>query len=209
MEEKKNRQKVVQVVEQELRRDRAPSKAVQVSDFGLIIVTRKRVKQSLERLLTDQCPYCSGTGTIKSSATICHEILTEMRKVARELDGAGRRAARESRHRAALQDEERDVLRGDRARRRPQGDDEGRRPAAPRAVRRDGEVRPARRLAQAGPRRLAAKARALLRLGDGHVAAEAGHLELRAAVTEHALQLRAEARADAGPGRRAVLRGSS
>jgi len=89
MEEKKNRQKVYQVVEQELRRDRSPSKAIQVSDFGLVIVTRKRVKQSLERLLTDQCPYCSGAGTIKSSATICFEILNELRKVAGDLDGQG------------------------------------------------------------------------------------------------------------------------
>lgn len=87
MEEKKNRQKVFQAVEQELRRDRAPSKAIQVSDFGLIIITRKRVKQSLERQLTDQCPYCSGTGTIKSGATICFEILTEMKKLAGELHG--------------------------------------------------------------------------------------------------------------------------
>ncbi len=56
MEEKKNRQKVFQGVEQELRKDRAPSKALQVSDFGLVIVTRKRVKQSLERVLTEPCP---------------------------------------------------------------------------------------------------------------------------------------------------------
>src|SRR5687768_1137093 len=55
MEEKKNRQKVFQTVEQELRRDRAPSKALQVSDFGLVIITRKRVKQSLERVLTEPC----------------------------------------------------------------------------------------------------------------------------------------------------------
>src|SRR5205085_1542356 len=48
MEEKKNRQKVLQAVEQELKKDRSPSKALQVSDFGLIIITRKRVKQSLE-----------------------------------------------------------------------------------------------------------------------------------------------------------------
>jgi ribonuclease G len=89
MEEKKNRQKVYQVVEEELRKDRAPSKAIQVQDFGLVIVTRKRVKQSLERLLTDQCPYCSGTGTIKSGSTICYEILTEMKKVAADLDGQG------------------------------------------------------------------------------------------------------------------------
>jgi ribonuclease G len=89
MEEKKNRQKVFQAVEQELRKDRAPSKALQVTDFGLIIITRKRVKQSLERQLTEPCPYCSGTGTIRSSSTICYEILTEIRKVAAELDGRG------------------------------------------------------------------------------------------------------------------------
>jgi ribonuclease G len=87
MEEKKNRQKVAQAVEQELRKDRAPSKAVQVSDFGLIIITRKRVKSSLERTLTEPCPYCSGTGTIKTSATICYDILTEVKKVSSDLDG--------------------------------------------------------------------------------------------------------------------------
>jgi len=89
MEEKKNRQKVFQEVEKELRRDRSPSKALQVSDFGLVIVTRKRVKQSLERQLTEPCPYCSGAGSIKSSATICYEILTELKKVGQDLDGQG------------------------------------------------------------------------------------------------------------------------
>ncbi len=89
MEEKKNRQKVFQEVEKELRKDRSPSKALQVSDFGLVIVTRKRVKQSLERQLTEPCPYCSGSGSIKSSSTICYEILMEMRKIGPELDGHG------------------------------------------------------------------------------------------------------------------------
>jgi ribonuclease G len=87
MEDKKNRQKVFQAVEQELRRDRAPSKAVQVNDFGLVIVTRKRVKSSLERMLTEPCPYCSGSGSIKASPTICYDILTEVKKVAADLDG--------------------------------------------------------------------------------------------------------------------------
>jgi ribonuclease G len=89
MEEKKNRQKVFQEVERELRRDRSPSKAIQVSDFGLVIVTRKRVKQSIERQLTDPCPYCSGSGSIKSASTICYEILMEMKKIAPDLDGQG------------------------------------------------------------------------------------------------------------------------
>jgi ribonuclease G len=89
MEEKKNRQKVFQEVERELRKDRSPSKAIQVSDFGLVIVTRKRVKQSIERQLTDPCPYCSGSGSIKSASTICYEILMEMKKIAPDLDGQG------------------------------------------------------------------------------------------------------------------------
>jgi ribonuclease G len=89
MEERKNRQKVSQALDQELSRDRSPSKAVQVSDFGLIIITRKRVKQSLERVMTEACPYCSGTGVIRSAATICYEILDEVRKVSADLDGPG------------------------------------------------------------------------------------------------------------------------
>jgi ribonuclease G len=87
MEEKKNRQKVLQAVELELKKDRSPSKALQVSDFGLVIITRKRVKQSLERVLTEPCPYCSGTGVIKSSSTICYEILSEVKKIGADLNG--------------------------------------------------------------------------------------------------------------------------
>ena len=87
MEEKKNRQKVFQAVEQELRKDRAPSKVLQVSDFGLVIITRKRVKQSLERVLTEPCPYCAGSAVIKSSSTICYEILSEVKKISADLDG--------------------------------------------------------------------------------------------------------------------------
>ena len=84
MEERKNRQKVFQAVELELKKDRSPSKLLQVSDFGLVIVTRKRVKQSLERVLTEPCPYCTGTGIIKSSSTICYEILSEVKKIGAE-----------------------------------------------------------------------------------------------------------------------------
>jgi ribonuclease G len=87
MEDRKNRLKVLQAVELELKKDRSPSKALQVSDFGLVIITRKRVKQSLERVLTEPCPYCSGSGVIKSSSTICYEILSEIRKIAPDLNG--------------------------------------------------------------------------------------------------------------------------
>jgi ribonuclease G len=51
------------------------------------VITRKRVKQSLERVLTEPCPYCSGSGVIKSSSTICYEILAEIKKLGPDLDG--------------------------------------------------------------------------------------------------------------------------
>jgi ribonuclease G len=110
MEDKKNRQKVALAVEQELRRDRAPSKSVQVSDFGLIIITRKRVKSSLERMLTEPCPYCSGVGTIKASATICYDILTEVKKVSHDLDGYSLVLRVNPEIARALRDESRNVL---------------------------------------------------------------------------------------------------
>ncbi len=110
MEEKKNRQKVFQTVEQELRKDRAPSKPLQVSDFGLVIITRKRVKQSLERVLTEPCPYCSGAGTIKSSSTICYEILSEVKKVGSDMDGPGVLLRVNPDIARALKEEERNVL---------------------------------------------------------------------------------------------------
>jgi ribonuclease G len=87
MEDRKNRLKVYQAVDLELKKDRSPSKALQVSDFGLIIITRKRVKQSLERVMTEPCPYCSGTGVIKSTSTICYEILSEVKKIGPDLNG--------------------------------------------------------------------------------------------------------------------------
>jgi ribonuclease G len=111
MEEKKNRQKILQAVEQELKKDRSPSKALQVSDFGLVIITRKRVKQSLERVLTEPCPYCSGAGTIKSSSTICYEILSEVKKLGPDLNGHRILLRVNPDIARALKEEERAVLR--------------------------------------------------------------------------------------------------
>ncbi len=110
MEEKKNRQKVFQTVEQELRKDRSPSKALQVSDFGLVIITRKRVKQSLERTLTEPCPYCAGSAVIKSSSTICYEILAEVKKISGDLDGQSLILRVNPDIARALKDEERAVF---------------------------------------------------------------------------------------------------
>jgi len=86
MDERRNRQKVMQALEEALRSDRAPSKVLQFNDFGLVAITRKRVKQSLERTLGQPCVYCTGTGLIKSVTTVCNEIYVEMRKMAKTMD---------------------------------------------------------------------------------------------------------------------------
>jgi ribonuclease G len=87
MDERKNRMKVVQALEEALRRDRAPTKILSFNDFGLVALTRKRVKQSLERTVCQPCGYCSGSGWIKSVTTICYEIMGEVKKMAKQLEG--------------------------------------------------------------------------------------------------------------------------
>ncbi|HEX5432025.1 MAG TPA: Rne/Rng family ribonuclease, partial [Bryobacteraceae bacterium] len=87
MDERKNRQKVMQALEEAMRVDRAPYKILQFNDFGLVAITRKRVKQSLERTLCAPCPHCEGAGYIKSVQTVVSEILTEARKMAASIEG--------------------------------------------------------------------------------------------------------------------------
>jgi ribonuclease G len=86
MDERRNRQRVMQALEEELRHDRAPSKVLQFNDFGLVAITRKRVKQSLERTIGAPCPYCQSTGYVKSLTTVANEIYVEMRKIAKHLE---------------------------------------------------------------------------------------------------------------------------
>src|ERR1039458_8823945 len=87
MDERKNRQKVMQALEEAMRADRAPYKILQFNDFGLVAITRKRVKQSLERTLCTPCSYCEGAGYVKSPQTVVSEILQEAHKIARAVEG--------------------------------------------------------------------------------------------------------------------------
>jgi ribonuclease G len=84
MEVPENRAALFETLEQEIRKDRSKTKILQISEFGLIEMTRKRVRQSLERSLTQACPYCGGSGRIKSNTTIALEIWRELIK-ARDL----------------------------------------------------------------------------------------------------------------------------
>ena len=86
MDDRKNRNRVMAALEDELKADRAPSKVLQFNDFGLVAITRKRVKQSLERTLSTTCGVCAGTGMVKSPVTVCNDIYIEMRKMHKHLD---------------------------------------------------------------------------------------------------------------------------
>ena len=86
MDDRKNRQKVMLALEEAMRVDRAPYKILQFNDFGLVAITRKRVKQSLERTLCTPCTYCEGAGSIKSVQTVITEILMEAHKMAKVLE---------------------------------------------------------------------------------------------------------------------------
>src|SRR5439155_916635 len=88
MDERKNRQKVMQALEEAMRAERAPNKILQFNDFGLVAITRKRVKQSLERTLCSPCPTCEGAGYVKSVATVIGEILQEACKIAKAVEGS-------------------------------------------------------------------------------------------------------------------------
>ncbi len=86
MEDRRNRHKVADALKDALSLDKSPTKVLSFNDFGLIIMTRKRVKQSLERTMCSPCDNCEGAGWVKSAQTVCYEILTEARRLSKQLD---------------------------------------------------------------------------------------------------------------------------
>ena len=87
MEERRNRARVMSALQDALRGDKSPTKVLSFNDFGLVIMTRKRVKQSLERTLCAPCQYCQGAGLIKSPQTVCYELLEEARTLSKAMNG--------------------------------------------------------------------------------------------------------------------------
>jgi ribonuclease G len=84
MEQAQHRQMVYQALKEQLRNDKARSKILQISEMGLVEMTRKRDRESLMRYLCDPCPYCNGSGNIKSPATVTAEIFREVQRVTRQ-----------------------------------------------------------------------------------------------------------------------------
>lgn len=85
MERKENKEKVYKALEHALKQDRSRTTILKVSELGIVEMTRKRISESLNKVLCQSCPYCEGRGEIKSAATICYEIFREIQKFAKHI----------------------------------------------------------------------------------------------------------------------------
>ena len=88
MEREENRQKLFTAFSEAMSRDRAKNTILNVSELGLVQMTRKRVRKSLERVLCEPCPYCEAKGMVKSSMTVCYEILRKLHRMSPSMLGA-------------------------------------------------------------------------------------------------------------------------
>ncbi len=80
MEKQQNRDKVFKALQEALGRDKAKTNVLRISELGLVEMTRKRVRESLGRTLTEDCGYCSGQGLVKTAVTVAYEIFRELRR---------------------------------------------------------------------------------------------------------------------------------
>lgn len=81
-----HKRQVLRALEKSLVKDHAKSNITEVSSLGLVEMTRKRTRESLEHVLCDTCPTCSGRGSIKSAETVCYEIFREIIREARQYE---------------------------------------------------------------------------------------------------------------------------
>jgi len=87
MEKEVNRDKVFGALEEALKGDKSKSNILKISELGLVEMTRKRVRESIGRMMCEPCPYCEGRGYIKSKITVCHEIFRELRREMLDIKG--------------------------------------------------------------------------------------------------------------------------
>lgn len=80
MEKEENRQAVYESLVEALKKDRAKTKVLPISDLGLVEMTRKRTRDTLTRILCEPCHYCEGTGRVKTVLTVCYELVRELTK---------------------------------------------------------------------------------------------------------------------------------
>ncbi len=82
MDRESDRDKILQAFKEALSKDRAKSNILSISELGLIEMTRKRVRENLSRKMGEPCPYCEGRGSIRSTPSLCYEILRSIRREA-------------------------------------------------------------------------------------------------------------------------------
>ena len=83
MQEQEHRTEVMTQFERMLEQDHAKIKITQVSELGLVEMTRKRTRESLEHLLSESCPTCQGRGYVKTAESVCYEIFREIMRYTR------------------------------------------------------------------------------------------------------------------------------
>jgi ribonuclease G len=86
MKSEAHRAQVLRALEKELRRDPARTTVFPFSPLGLVEMTRKRTRESLGHILCEPCPACQGRGTVKTTETVCNEILREIARAARQFE---------------------------------------------------------------------------------------------------------------------------
>ena len=89
MEDEEHRQQLMNAFERSLARDRTRCHIADMSVLGLVEITRKRTRESLERGMTETCPHCQGRGTQKTAETLCYEIFREIMREARAFEAKG------------------------------------------------------------------------------------------------------------------------
>ena len=90
MEKAGNRKKVYDALKEAIKKDKARTNILKISELGLVEMTRQRTRESLENQLLSPCPYCDGRGRIKSRATIAYEILRVIKKEKAHLEDGKR-----------------------------------------------------------------------------------------------------------------------
>jgi ribonuclease G len=80
MEDGSAQKKVYNKLEEELQKDRVTTNALSISEFGLVEMTRKRVRESLVQFLCEPCPCCDSRGFVKSKETVAYEIMRQLKR---------------------------------------------------------------------------------------------------------------------------------
>lgn len=88
MEKEENREQVYSALLETLKKDRAKTNVLPISGLGLVEMTRKRTRDTLTRVMCEPCPYCEGTGRVKSVTSVCYEILREITKNMKKSNGS-------------------------------------------------------------------------------------------------------------------------